>query len=63
MRTLDPIFFAFSSPDSTIANRYGARNLPMTVLIDPQGRVDGAAQGARDWASREAFAAIDERLR
>ena len=50
-------------PDSTIANRYGARNLPMTVLIDPQGRVDGAAQGARDWASREAFAAIDERLR
>lgn len=49
-------------PRGVVARLYGARNLPMTVLIDPEGRVEAAAQGARDWASKEAIEIIDERL-
>jgi peroxiredoxin len=49
-------------PDGRIASVYGARNLPMSILVNPEGRVEAAAQGARDWASKEAFEIIDERL-
>lgn len=38
-------------PEQEIAGRYGASNLPMTFLIDPEGKVIAAAVGGRDWES------------
>ena len=49
-------------PGGAIAARYGARNLPVSFLLDAEGRVVAAAQGARDWASKEARDVIAERL-
>lgn len=46
--------------DSKIATVYGARDLPSTFLIDPQGRVVLAAKGERDWAAAEMIAYIQE---
>lgn len=34
---------------------YGARELPSTFLIDPQGRIVAAAKGERDWSSKPAM--------
>ena len=49
-------------PDGAIAAAYGARNLPVTFLLDRDGKVVAAAQGARDWASPEARSTIAEHL-
>ena len=49
-------------PKAQVAGLYGAKNLPVTFLIDPNGKVIAAAQGARDWNSQEARSVIDELL-
>jgi hypothetical protein len=41
----------------------GLRGLPTTYLIDPEGRLIGAAMGGRDWSSTEAKALIAGLLR
>jgi peroxiredoxin len=46
--------------DGRTSADYGAKNLPVTFLLDPQGRVAAAALGARDWGSHEAFSYLDE---
>jgi peroxiredoxin len=48
---------------SEVARQYGLRGLPMTYLIDPDGRLIGAAVGGRDWFSAEAKALIAGLLR
>jgi peroxiredoxin len=48
---------------SEVARRYGVRGLPTTYLIDPDGRLIGAAIGARDWSGTEAKALIAGLLR
>ncbi len=40
-------------PESKVSGVYGARDLPATFVIDPQGRVVAAAKGERDWAAPE----------
>jgi peroxiredoxin len=50
-------------PDTKVAGSYGAKNLPMTVLIDPQGRVTAAALGARDWGSSRAVEQLRQRMK
>ncbi len=49
-------------PSGEVAARYGARNLPVSFLLDAEGRVVAAAQGARDWASPQAREVVAERL-
>ena len=49
-------------PDGSVATAYGARNLPVTFLLDRDGNVVAAAQGARDWNSSEARSTIAEYL-
>ena len=49
-------------PEGKVATAYGARNLPVSFLLDPQGQVIAAAEGARDWASPEAQSTIGELL-
>jgi len=45
-------------PDAEVSLSYGARNLPLTALVSPDGNVLAAAVGARDWGSKEAFAYV-----
>ena len=47
-------------PDGRISEAYGAKNLPVSFLLDRQGNVIAAAQGAREWDSPEALSALEE---
>ena len=47
-------------PNSRISEKYGARDLPATFLIDPLGRVILAAKGERDWYSKEIVGYLEE---
>ncbi len=47
---------------SEVSARYGARSLPSSFLIDPDGRVIAAAKGERDWFSPEAQSYLEELL-
>jgi hypothetical protein len=48
--------------DGKIASVYGARGLPLSFFIGPDGKVIAAAKGARDWASTQALEVIGEFL-
>lgn len=47
-------------PTSRVSEKYGARELPATFLIDPMGRVIMAAKGERDWFSPEIVGYLEE---
>ena len=47
-------------PEGRVSASYGARNLPMTFLLDRDGRVIAAAEGAREWYSEEALSSLEE---
>ena len=52
-------------PEQRVAASYGVGVLPSTFLIDPQGRVLAAANGAREWdsaAALEYFRELTEQL-
>lgn len=46
----------FRDPDSDVARDMDIMALPITVLIDPEGREIARLRGDADWASPEAFA-------
>jgi peroxiredoxin len=46
--------------EGRVADRYGASDLPATFILDPAGQVVLAAKGARDWASPEILAYLQE---
>ena len=43
-----------------MARVYGAQDLPLSFLLNPQGEVIAAAKGARDWASAQAIEVVGE---
>jgi cytochrome c biogenesis protein CcmG/thiol:disulfide interchange protein DsbE len=43
-----------------VASVYGAQDLPLSFLINPQGQVIAAAKGARDRASTQAIEVVSE---
>ena len=45
---------AYRDSDKVMMKTFGAYALPMTVLIDPQGKVIAKAAGPADWGSPEA---------
>ena len=45
-------------PRGEASRAFGARGIPTTVLIDAQGRERGRLEGAADWASPDAVAAV-----
>jgi peroxiredoxin len=63
MEELQLTFPALLDQTSAVARQYGLRGLPTTYLIDPDGRLIGAAVGGRDWSSTEAKALIAGLLR
>ena len=46
--------------DKKMARLYGAQDLPLSFLINPQGQVVAAAKGARDWGSAQAIEVMGE---
>lgn len=48
--------------DQRVSTLYGAKNLPVSFIVDRQGRIVAGSQGARDWASPEAISTLDELL-
>jgi peroxiredoxin len=63
MLELQLTFPALLDEKSAVARQYGLRGLPTTYLIDPEGRLIGAAVGGRDWDRPEAKALIAGLLR
>jgi peroxiredoxin len=47
-----------SAPHWPLEKSLGASNIPLTVLVDAQGRVVGRFPGARDWSSAESVKLI-----
>jgi len=43
-----------------MARVYGAKDLPLTFLINPRGQVIAAAKGSRDWGSAQAIEVVGE---
>jgi peroxiredoxin len=48
-----------SAPHWPLEKSLGASNIPLTVLVDAQGRVVGRFPGARDWSSAESVKLIE----
>ena len=48
-----------SGPRWTLEHMLGASSIPVTVLVDAQGRVVARFQGARDWSSAESIQLIE----
>ena len=56
-------FSILHDPEYRVGLAYGARTLPMTYLIDPQGVVRHRIFGARDWNAQEARTLIRSLLK
>ena len=50
-------------PDGVTAHPYGARDLPSTFVLNPDGQVIAAAKGERNWYAEEAVSYLDELLK
>ena len=49
-------------PDLAVSRMYGATNLPLSLLLNREGKVIAGAQGERAWDSEEALSVLDELL-
>ena len=47
------------APPWPLENMLGASSIPVTVLVDANGRVVGRVRGARDWSSAESIQLIE----
>jgi hypothetical protein len=56
-------FSHFIDSRLTLENMLGASQIPLTVLVDAQGRVLGKYTGAKDWDSPEAHEIIGKAFR
>jgi thiol-disulfide isomerase/thioredoxin len=48
--------------DTSVASSYGAMSIPLTYIIDKQGKVVAGSIGARPWDKPEIYALIDALL-
>lgn len=49
-------------PESTVSDRYQVSGLPVSFLIDQQGRIVGKITGSADWMSEKSIAQIETLL-
>ncbi len=63
LRTSKVSFPNFIDRQLLMENMLGADHIPLTLVIDAQGRVLGKFYGAKDWDSRESLAAIAKLLK
>ena len=60
IENLGVTFPVLLDPDGKVSATYGAKSLPVSFLLDRNGRVVAAAEGAREWYSESAIEALDE---
>ena len=46
--------------DKAVSSVYGAVNLPLSFVLNPEGMVIAGSEGARDWESEEARSVLEE---
>ena len=46
--------------DKAVSSVYGAVNLPLSFVLNPDGMVIAGSEGARDWESEEAMSVLEE---
>ena len=56
-------FAVWLDSDRSTSDVYGAKNLPVTFLLNREGQVIAAATGKRDWSSEAALSTLDELIR
>jgi len=56
-------FTVLLDPDGAVTGFYKAIYIPITYIIDRNGRIVGRAMGMRDWAGNEAFMLMEGLLR
>ena len=49
-------------PDSTVSDLYQVSGLPVSYLIDQEGRIVGKVTGSEDWMSEKSIARIEGML-
>ena len=60
VRKLNLTFPILLDTNQAVSQRYGARDLPSSFLLNPNGDVIAAAKGARDWVSPQALSYLEE---
>ncbi len=63
LQTSNTTFSNFIDSKLFMENMLGADRLPLTLLIDAQGRVLGKVYGAKEWDSPESLAVIAKAFR
>ena len=68
-KTIDPFvkeygltFPVLLDPQGSAFRKYFVRGIPITYLLDRQGRIAGMYRGEADWSSAKAWALIDQLL-
>ena len=46
-------FTILHDPDNGVMRRYGVKSIPRTYVVDPDGNIQAAAEGLRDWDTPE----------
>lgn len=52
-------FISLLDSDGAVGRTFAIRSIPTTLILDKEGRIMGAALGARKWDSRKAIALFD----
>ncbi|MCF6210915.1 MAG: TlpA family protein disulfide reductase [Gammaproteobacteria bacterium] len=63
VRRLNLTFPILLDPDSLASDRYQVSGIPVSFLIDRQGRIAAHVLGSKDWASELAFLQVEGLLR
>ncbi len=63
VRRLNLTFPILLDPDSQASDRYQVSGIPVSFLIDRQGRIVDRVLGSKEWASESAFQQVEELLR
>ena len=58
--TLGVTFPILMDADKAVSSVYGAVNLPLSFVLNPDGMVIAGSEGARDWESEEAMSVLEE---
>ncbi len=62
MEKLGVTFTILMDADKKVSSVYGAHNLPLSFILNPDGEVVAGSEGERDWASEEAISVLEEMI-
>lgn len=62
MEKLGVTFTILMDADKKVSSVYGAHNLPLSFILNPEGEVIAGSEGERDWSSEEAFSVLEEMI-